>query len=262
MRAVLASLSLSLAVAAGSCGPAGPRYSADPQRYKGLPTEPNALVSLADQLHGVAPHESTLRQIDRGFAALELALEKRGGTDVEVLWRLARATFLMTEHLKNREQRLSYATRGQDYAERALRGDGPRVEPHYYLALNLAKIAEAANKVGLIKRVMEVAKKAEAIDPRFDDAGPLRLMGKVYITAPAWPVSVGSSEEGVKTLERAVALAPVPLNRLFLGEAYFHDEEYGKAKEQLLQALKEGQRLDPRWRREAESYLRRAGSKS
>jgi len=77
-------------------------------------------------------------------------------------------------------------------------------------------------------------------------------------------VSIGDREKAVEVLERAVKLAPVPLNRLFLAEAYFHDDEYEKAREILESVLQlpPEQGLAPRWRSEAESYLKRVRAKS
>jgi len=73
-----------------------------------------------------------------------------------------------------------------------------------------------------------------------------------------WPVSVGSPQKAIKLLRRAVNIAPRPLTRVFLGEAYFEDEQYKRAIEQLERALEQRDALPPRWRKEAESYLKRA----
>jgi tetratricopeptide (TPR) repeat protein len=167
----------------------------------------------------------------------------------------------MTEQLANKQQRLAYAQTGREYAERARAVQPGRVEPHYYLALNTAKVAEAGNKLTLIKPMIAIAEAAARIDPRYDEAGAYRFIGKVYLTAPAWPVSVGSPEKAIEFLERAVSISPIAINRLFLGEAYFHDESYAKAKLHIGAALRDGAKLDPRWRQEGESYLRRIRDK-
>ncbi len=240
-----------------SCSsPSGPQVFIDPHRYQGLPSIPDALLALSDQHLQEA---SSPRQIEHALAALELALQKAPPSPFEALWRLARACFFMADRLENREQWLRYARQGRHYAEQALLRNAGRVEPHYYLALNMAKVAEATHALRLIKPMMAEAEIAVKIDRTYDNAGALRFMGKVYITAPAWPVSIGSPEKAVELLEQAVSISPVPLNRLFLGEAYYHDEHYEKAEEQLHRALKEakGKKLDKRWLQEAEDYLRR-----
>jgi tetratricopeptide (TPR) repeat protein len=123
----------------------------------------------------------------------------------------------------------------------------------------MAKVAETTSNVRLVKAMVEPAERAEKIEAKYDDAGPLRFLGKVYLTAPAWPVSVGNPDKAIEMLERAVKLASVPLNRIFLGQAYYHDEEYELAEKQLRRALVDGRakRLTERWRKEAREYLNR-----
>jgi tetratricopeptide (TPR) repeat protein len=237
-----------------------PRVAFNSPRFKGLPEEVPALIELADKLLKERP--PSRERSDRALAALELAAEKNRRPSFDILWRQAWACFMMTEGESSKEQRLSDATRGREYAELALKENDKRVEGHLYWAFNMAKITEATGKVKNLKPMMDEAELAAKIDPKFDDAAALRFMGKVYITAPAWPVSVGSSEKAVEVLVRAIATAPVPLTRLFLGQAYFHDEQLPKAKEHLERALREGADvLDARWRKEGEEYLKRIADK-
>jgi tetratricopeptide (TPR) repeat protein len=250
----------------GGCATTGPGYIRDPQREKGLPSSAQNLMAYADALvsrtKGSA-RPSTLAEADRLLAALELAQEKGHPRPFEVLWRLSRACFYMTELLDKKDYRLFFAQQGEQYAKRAIELDARRVEPRYYLALNVAKETEATSKLGLIKTMIAEGEAAARLDETYDEAGPLRFLGKVYITAPAWPVSVGSSEKGVELLEKAVKIAPTPLNRLFLGQAYYKDDEPEQAKAELTRALQEakavGAALDPRWVKEAEELLRHLG---
>ena len=229
----------------------------DPARYDGLPEDTDALLKLSDRL--LAHKPLVFKRADRALAALEKALRKTPPRRFEVYWKLARNCFLLTEILPEKEQRWIYGRQGRDYAGRAAALQPDRVEPHYYRALNIAKVAEATTNRTLIKAMVAEAKIAARLDPGFDEAGPLRFLGKVYITAPAWPVSVGSSEKALEYLERAVSLAPTPLNRLFLGEANYHEEEYVRARKIIEQALRDGRSgaLDRRWLQEGEEYLQR-----
>ncbi len=199
------------------------------------------------------------KEVDRALAALEKALKQVGPRRFEVYWKLARACFLLTEILPTKQQRLIYGRQGRDYAGWAAALKPKRAEGHYYRALNIAKVAEATSDRKKIKAMVAEAEIAARQDPRLDEAGPLRFLGKVYITAPAWPVSVGSSEKALEYLERAVSLAPTPLNRLFLGEAYYHEEEYDKARATIRKALEDGKSgaLDRRWLEEGREYLER-----
>jgi tetratricopeptide (TPR) repeat protein len=245
-----------------SCRTPGLVYLSDPARFKNLPDEIDELVKLSDGI-ATAPHPS-VREIDRALAALEKADHLGPKDPFEILWRLARACFLMTGELPNNDQSLGYAARGRDYATSALQINRARVEPHLYLAYNLAKIAEAKSSLKYIRPMVAEAQEAARIDERYDGASPLRFLGKVYLTAPAWPVSIGSADKALEYLERAVQLAPNPMNHLFLGEAYYSDEQYGKAKQLIQRALREPGRasLDARWKKEAEEYLRRLENES
>ena len=68
----------------------------------------------------------------------------------------------------------------------------------------------------------------------------------------------------VELLERAVQVAPTPLNRLFLGQAYFYADEPEAAIENLTGALDEGRAagLAERWLVEGEDILLRLGVES
>jgi len=264
MRSLVYICWVSTVVLLGGCPPLTPRSAIDPKlvvdaaRSKDLPRQVKALRELADSV--VATRSEKAAAHDRALAALELALAKQPD-DYELLWRAARACFLVTEHLTttpDKKQSLAYGTAGRDFGQRAAKEQPKRVEGHYYLALNISKVTEAKNNLRLLKPAVAAAEIAAKLDPGYDEAGPLRLLGKVYVTAPAWPVSIGSPDKAVAYLERAVALAPSPMNRLFLGEAYFHEEEYAKAKAAIEQALREGRgRLQQRWEKEGEDYLRR-----
>jgi len=259
---------LVLLLMSAACPSSGPRYVPDLDRSKGLPDNPRKLIELADRLTHVPMAEKPppLSRTDRAVAALEKALTTAPQYSFEIQWRLARGCFLMTEALGARSQSHGYAVRGVEYARQARSLNERRVEPHYFLALNMAKVAEATSDVHLVKAMVEPARQAAKIDMTYDDAGPLRFLGKVYLTAPAWPVSVGNPDKALETLARAVKAAPVPLNRVFLGQAYYQDEEYEAAEQQLRLALRDARasKLAERWKKEARDYLNRiaAGASS
>ncbi|MFH1130297.1 MAG: hypothetical protein V1754_03120, partial [Pseudomonadota bacterium] len=159
--------------------------------------------------------------------------------------------------LDNRDHRLKYARHGLAYAQYARKLNPRRVEPYYYEALNLAKMAEVKSRLKMVPTMIAAARKAAEIDEGYANAGPLVFQGKVYLTAPPWPMSVGNVEKAVELLDRAVKIAPIPLNRVFLGEAYYQDEQYNEAKVQIEKALREAGPFDlaPHWRSEAEECL-------
>lgn len=225
-------------------------------RHKDLPSSTAALVELADQLSQQHPH--TLRNTSRALAALEKALNTGHPRSFDLLWRLSRSCNDLLVLLAGKRDRLELGRRGGRYAREAVRLEPARVEGYYYLAQSAARLAEAMSKMKFIPYFKSKIEKAARLDERFDQAGPLRFLGKLYLQAPAWPVSVGSPEKAVEILERAVALSPTPLNRLFLGQAYYHDEEFEDADEAIRKALADGRKkgLERHWIREGQRYLR------
>jgi tetratricopeptide (TPR) repeat protein len=246
---------------ASGCWWSSKDYVPDPDRARNLPDDPKALVDLADRLLAArlaeAPPE--MSKTDRALAAVEKALKLGYPKPYEALWRGAKASFLMTQSLDDETEQHIFSRRGIDYAQRAIKLDPDRVEGHFFLALNTAGLAQSTSNVKLITSMVNAAQNAAEIDKAYEDAGPLRFLGKVYITAPAWPVSVGDPARAVEVLKEAVQIAPVPLNRIFLGQAYYHDEDYENAEQQLRLALGDSRvkRIDERWRKEAQDYLRR-----
>lgn len=242
----------------GACGGAQKAtWTPSPDRMTGLPTTVEALIALADEQ--VGQPTLTADGIDRGLAALERAAGMGGAPPFAVHWRLARGYFLLTEQVSLSGAGEGYARKGMSHGELAVTQDGERVEGHYYLALNMVKTVEASSEVEKLKPMMKVARRAADIDPAYDSAGPLRLIGKVYMVAPEWPTSVGDRDEAVDTLKKAVSLAPTPMNRLFLGQAFYHVDDFDKATVHIRRALKAPD-LEKRWRDEGKDYLMRMGA--
>jgi len=244
----------------GLCACAAPLAAVAPEETalseSDLPSDLFALHAIADEdLQNTLPLPSALKRADM---ALEKAVGMEATVGFETLWRLSRLNFCKSNMSKSKDERRDLAQKGAVFAAQAHELEPKRVEAHYFSALNLALVAEATADKNRVKAMMDAGKRAADIDPGFDDAGPLRFLGKVYITAPGWPTSVGSTEKGVETLERAVAIAPSFLNRLFLAEAYYHDEQTERALElfRKLQNSHDLPAVPARWQEELENYVR------
>lgn len=116
---------------------------------------------------------------------------------------------------------LSLSTTGLELAERAARDRPDNVGAQLHRALHLSMVAWANGPMrslfaGLGPKLQAAIDAAVALDPEYDDAGPLRLQGRFLSRAP-WPY--GDSEAALEALERAVESAPVCINHLFLGDA-------------------------------------------
>jgi tetratricopeptide (TPR) repeat protein len=152
-------------------------------------------------------------------------------TNAEAAWQFGRAAFDWAEFATNNSQRAAIAEQGIA-ACRQLTAREPRLAAaHYYLALNLGKLADATRNLGGLKLVMEMEREFKVVrqlDPGFDYAGADRSLGMLYRDAPGWPISVGSRSKARVHLRKAVELAPdYPDNRLCLLETYL---EWGDKK--------------------------------
>jgi tetratricopeptide (TPR) repeat protein len=129
----------------------------------------------------------------------------------------------LAEREANQEKREKLAAEGVGFAEAALaQGGGGDGAVHYYLATNLGlavreHITLAMENLGRLEGEM---KRALALSPDIDDGGPLRVLGTLYLKAPAWPNGIGDRDKALELLEKAVKEHPGhPLNHLFYAQA-------------------------------------------
>ncbi len=134
-------------------------------------------------------------------------------------------------HLAEREtdprQREHYAAAGVKSAEAAFalgaKNDGA---VHYYLAANLGllvreQVTLAVQNLGRLAQEMRLA---VALSPGLDEGGPLRLLGALYLKAPAWPDGMGDLDQALALLERAANEYPRhPINHLFYAQALWSE---------------------------------------
>lgn len=90
----------------------------------------------------------------------------------------------------------------------------------------------AALRAGVATRVRDHGLVAMELDPMYDNAGPLRLLGRMHAVAPKVPMVTGwiDRDRAVELLERAHELAPAdPQIRLFLVEVWLDRRPKKKA---------------------------------
>ena len=163
---------------------------------------------------------------------LACALATLRGSQDPALRRSALGSHLclyLAERESTPERRDKLAAEGVAFAETALAsggaGDGA---VHYYLAANLGlavreHLTLAMENLGRLEGEM---KRALALSPDLDDGGPLRLLGTLYLKAPAWPNGIGDRDKALELLEKAVKKFPGhPLNHLFYAQALWEDGE-------------------------------------
>lgn len=214
-------LALALALLAGACAsrrPANPSPQPDGQTAGGP-----AASQVSSWQREVAHGESTLPQAGPGRDVL--------------LAQLARTCFLVAD-LSPRNQRQPYLDKGRYFAELLLKEQPHRVEGYYWSSLNLCGTAEmcgAGRALNMLADIVHRLERAAAIDPSYDQAGPHRVLGRIFFLAPPWPLSVGDAHKALQHLQAAAQIAPNnSTNQLFLGETLLH---LGK-KEEAQRALR------------------------
>ncbi len=150
-------------------------------------------------------------------------------------WQFARACFDWAEFSTNDTQRAALAQLGIKACRALLKRDTNSVAGHYYLGMNLGQLARTKN-LGALPIVDEMEmefKAARRLDQNFDQAGPDRNLGLLYLEAPSIG-SIGSRSKARTHLLRAVELAPdFPENRLNLAEALVRWRDSTGARQQL-----------------------------
>ena len=178
----------------------------------------------------------------------------------------SRLCLLLAERQTLQNDREKLAEEGVNFAEIALsRGGDDDGAVHYYLAANLGlavrdNITLAFANLGRLETEM---KRALELSPNLDDGGPMRLLGALYLKAPAWPNGIGDIDKALELLEQAVREHPEhPLNHLFLAQALWaqgDDVDLGRIKtefslgENYLNDGLWGYRKEP-WKKEFDKF--------
>jgi tetratricopeptide (TPR) repeat protein len=139
----------------------------------------------------------------------------------------SRVCFHLAERETKQENREKLAAEGVRFAEASLAQGGTNDGAvHYYLAVNLglAVREHPTQAVGNLGRLEAEMKQALALSPDLDDGGPLRVLGSLYLKAPAWPSGIGDRDKALELLEKAVKEHPGhPLNHLFYAQALWEE---------------------------------------
>ena len=100
--------------------------------------------------------------------------------------------------------------------------------------------------VDLVDDVERLAMRSRELDPGFRDGAATRLLGTLYVIAPAIYLEHGDSERGLELLEGLVEAQPDnPENHLRLAEAYIALRDPDPAQPHLCRALEA--RAELRW---------------
>lgn len=156
---------------------------------------------------------------------------------------------------KNKELKLADAVKGRKLAETAITMLPRSGLSHYLYAYLTGLVAENDSLRGLklVPVIEREALLASDLNPAIDHGGPHRMLGELYLRAPAFPVSIGDSSRAVDHYRLAVDQAPGFFeNRLGLTEALLTEEESGEACFELKKILNDmppDTKIVPSWRR-------------
>ncbi len=212
-------------------------------------SEPRTPASVALSLETARSYESSVNNYD-------------------ALWRGARACAWLAQNTPGLAGREKFAILGISMGRAAIKEPAlsNRVEPYYYLALAFGSYCDIEHAKGnipassLVKRTRDHADMAVALDPKYDFGGPHRFLGKLIVEpSDTLPPSVGSFEQGLDHLKKAVALYPgFAENRLFLAQALIEDEEHEAARAQIDKIL--DSQTPPDYSAEHDAWLKEAQS--
>ena len=202
---------------------------------------PNPVLAAADAAwvrrdEGRAGPRASSRRISEAVSGYETAAASPDS--IEARWKLARALFFEAKFtgLAPEAQRALFE-KARDAGEEALarlggRGESLAADPdaapaYFWTAVAWGEWAQVvprvkAAKTGAAARVRDYAAKVIAIDPRFEEGGGYRILGRLHDRAPRIPFITGwvSRAEALRNLRLAVEVAPRNfVNRHFLAEA-------------------------------------------
>jgi len=163
---------------------------------------------------------------------------------------------------KDKELRLADAVKGRKLAKTAVIMLPRSGLAHYLYAYLTGLEAENDSLRGLelVPVIEREALLASDLNPAVDHGGPHRMLGELYLRAPAFPVSIGDSARAVDHFRLAVDQdSEFFENRLGLAEALLSEEEPGKACFELKKILSEmppNSKIIPLWKRALELLKR------
>lgn len=150
---------------------------------------------------------------------------------------------------------LVYADKGLGLAKKAVKKMPDSGRAHYLLAVltglqikNDPWWDQMADGLPLVSVIVEQAQIASTLAPEVDWGGPNRVLGDVYVAAPAPPISVGSTQKAISHYKKAVLDGgDYPGNRYKLAKAYMGKSDRKRACEQLYILSKQKKPTDPFW---------------
>ncbi len=180
----------------------------------------------------------------------------------------ARVSAEMSARSTNDDQMKGFAQECMRWARQAASNEKVRAEARYWEGQCLGNVVRhsAFSAVKNMPKLERVLTEAVEGAPDVDDGGPLRVLGMLYVKAPAWPQGIGDVDRGLELIAKSVERFPDhPLNRLFMAMALWDVEEDRDGAIREFEAALGLMRKDrwtylaPGWRKEATGLARDLG---
>ena len=195
------------------------------------------LLAEADALW---PDRDAPGKIDAIKAKLDQA-EKLAPRDYQVLWRLSRWYFWVSDDPKMREEEKSRLGKiGWEYGDRATQANPEAVEGWFYATGGIGNYSLGLGVVkalfqGIEGKFLDRLKRAEQIDPGYDSGGIETTWGRYYYELP-WPKYDGEKCE--RFLRKALRKNPKNVRaKVYLAELFIKEDYRLQARKQLEEAL-------------------------
>jgi tetratricopeptide (TPR) repeat protein len=207
----------------------------------GSPDDPDALYARREDI------SSATRAAD--------LWERNASSSYEAAWKLARACYWLGSRGPADLRRQQFE-RGVTAGENAVRLGSDRPEGHFWLAVDMGRLAQAAGlRAGLRYRgrIKSELERVLAIDPRFQNGSAYAVLGEWYRSVPR--LLGGSRREAEVQFRRALEIDPHnPPALQYLAQLLEADGRTAEARE-LWQRLRD-EEIDPQFVPEGREYRR------
>ena len=182
-----------------------------------------------------------IRNLGRAVSLLE-NLAARQPSDYEVLWRLSKYRYYLSEGEKDSTRKRKLLEAGIDAGKKALQVDASRPEGHFWLGANYGDLAElkgAFSSLALIKVIRKEFESALNADATYENGAVYLALGEMYMSLPG--ILGGSDRRGLELLEKGLQVAPANAElRLTLAEHYAKKGRKDDARRLLESVVRDG----------------------
>ncbi|PYV42391.1 MAG: hypothetical protein DMG06_14165 [Acidobacteria bacterium] len=183
----------------------------------GLPAQENLLTRIEKLFAG----RDEVENLKEAIILLENSLA-RDPSNYEMLWRLAKYKYYLSDRQKDEAGKLKLLKDGIEAAKKAVNLESQRPEGHFWLAANSGSRAELEGpfkSLWLIKTIRGEFEWALRLDPAYENGGGYLALGEMEIRLPR--LLGGSDRRGLALLENGLKVGPTNSDlKLFLGETY------------------------------------------